>query len=79
MAREATPATPATDGSGEHTLARDPLRPDHEHREYALDVRDLWAGYPGQRPALEGVELRVPVGEIVGLIGPNGAGKSSMF
>ncbi len=55
MAREPTPATAGTGGGAEHTLARDPLRPDHRHREYALEVRDLWAGYPGQPPALEGV------------------------
>ena len=39
----------------------------------------LWAGYSGQPPAIEGVDLDVPVGEIVGLVGPNGAGKSTLF
>jgi daunorubicin resistance ABC transporter ATP-binding subunit len=29
------------------------------------------------RPALSGVDLRVPVGEVLGLLGPNGAGKTT--
>ena len=62
-----------------HVPAREALGPEHPHREFALEVRDLWAGYPGQPPALDAVELQVPVGEIVGLIGPNGAGKSTLF
>ncbi|MDA0351195.1 MAG: metal ABC transporter ATP-binding protein [Chloroflexi bacterium] len=64
---------------GDHELAREPLPPGHEHGELALEVRDLWAGYPGQPPAIEAVDLRVPLGEIVGLVGPNGAGKSTLF
>jgi len=62
-----------------HVPAREPLAPEHEHDRYALVVRDLTAGYPGYAPAIEGVNLRVPVGELVGLIGPNGAGKSTLF
>ena len=62
-----------------HVPAREPLAPEHAHREYALEVRDLWAGYAGQPPAIEAVDLKVPVGELVGLIGPNGAGKSTLF
>ena len=62
-----------------HIPAREPLAPEHPHRELALEVRDLWAGYPGQPPAIEAIDLDVPVGELVGLVGPNGAGKSTLF
>jgi ABC-type Mn2+/Zn2+ transport system ATPase subunit len=64
----------------QHVPARESLAPEHAHREYALEVRDLWAAYPGQdEPAIEAIDLTVPAGEIVGLIGPNGAGKSTLF
>jgi ABC-type Mn2+/Zn2+ transport system ATPase subunit len=63
----------------EHVPARQPLAPQHEHSTYALEVTNLWAGYPGMEPAVQDVTLRVPTGEIVGLIGPNGAGKSTLF
>ncbi len=59
--------------------SRETLPPDHVHQTIALRVRDLWAGYPGQPPAIEGVDLDVPAGELVGLVGPNGAGKSTLF
>jgi len=62
-----------------HVPAREALAPRHPHGEFALEVRDLWAGYAGQPPAVEAVHLTVPAGEIVGLIGPNGAGKSTLF
>ena len=62
-----------------HVPAREALAPEHPHREYALEVSDLWAGYPGQPLAIEAIDLRVPEGELVGMIGPNGAGKSTLF
>src|SRR5688572_3125871 len=35
-------------------------------------------GYNG-RPVVDGVDIRVSRGEIVGLLGPNGAGKTTTF
>ena len=65
--------------SGGHVPAREARPPGHEHRGLALEVRGLWAGYPGQPPAIEDIGLVVPEGELVGLVGPNGAGKSTLF
>ena len=43
-----------------------------------LDVRGVEVNYDGVL-AVQGVDLSVAPGEIVGLIGPNGAGKSSLM
>ena len=43
-----------------HVPARDAREPGHEHDALALEVRDLWAGYPGMPPAIEAVSFVVP-------------------
>jgi len=44
----------------------------------ALQLRGLAAGYD-ERWAIEGVDLDVPAGRLVGVIGPNGSGKSTLL
>jgi ABC-type branched-subunit amino acid transport system ATPase component len=46
--------------------------------ELALQLHDVRVSY-GTVAAVDGVDLDVPQGEIVGLIGPNGAGKTTLI
>ncbi|CAN5176656.1 metal ABC transporter ATP-binding protein [soil metagenome] len=43
-----------------------------------LQLRGIAAGYD-ERWAIEGVDLDVPAGRLVGVIGPNGSGKSTLL
>lgn len=49
------------------------------HQHPALDVRELSAGYPGDRRAIDRLTFSVLPGERIALVGPNGAGKSTLF
>ncbi|NLT69077.1 MAG: LPS export ABC transporter ATP-binding protein [Verrucomicrobiaceae bacterium] len=51
-------------------------RPDNDH--FLLDTRGLVKIYDG-RTVVNGVDINVRPGEIVGLLGPNGAGKTTSF
>jgi manganese/iron transport system ATP-binding protein len=45
----------------------------------ALYVKNLSAGYAGERDAIYDVTFKVMPGERISVIGPNGAGKSTLF
>jgi ABC-2 type transport system ATP-binding protein len=46
----------------------------------AIDIQNLTKYYRGnEKPAIDGVTLRIMEGHIFGLLGPNGAGKTTMI
>jgi ABC-2 type transport system ATP-binding protein len=70
--------------------APDPLEIHHQGRPrraapgpaeaQAIVLRDVTVRFPGQKePAVAGLSLSVPAGQIFGLLGPNGAGKSTLL
>ncbi|MEB3846437.1 MAG: AAA family ATPase, partial [Desulfurococcales archaeon] len=44
-----------------------------------LELRDVWASYPGGPPVLRGVSLEARGGELTAITGPNGAGKTTVL
>jgi manganese/zinc/iron transport system ATP- binding protein len=44
----------------------------------AIEVQNLSVSYL-RKPAIKGVNLKIPKGNIVGIVGPNGAGKSTLL
>ncbi len=63
---------------GDPASAPAPAGLDESTAAYAVRARGLVKRY-GDRPAVDGVELSVPVGGVHGLLGPNGAGKSTLL
>ena len=46
--------------------------------ESIVEFQDVYKGY-GKKQVLNGINLNIPKGKIVGLLGPNGSGKSTMI
>ena len=47
--------------------------------ERVVEIKDLYAGYLPGVNILNGVNMHVDKGELIGIIGPNGAGKSTLL
>lgn len=50
-----------------------------ESGRLAIEVKGLSKGWPGQRPLVDQLSLRIMRGDRVGVIGPNGCGKTTLL
>ena len=45
----------------------------------SIEFRDVHFAYAGRTPVINGVDLRIVPGQVVGVVGPTGAGKSTLI
>jgi ATP-binding cassette subfamily C protein CydC len=58
----------------------EPQRPSPRPKRYDLELSGVHFSYPGRdRPALAGIDLRIPEGGRVAVVGSTGSGKSTLF
>ncbi|NIR38931.1 MAG: ATP-binding cassette domain-containing protein, partial [Actinobacteria bacterium] len=50
-----------------------------DQQQPLIEIKQVIAGYVPGVPILNGVDLTLAQGELVGIIGPNGAGKSTLL
>ncbi|MBY7143017.1 ABC transporter ATP-binding protein [Virgibacillus sp. NKC19-3] len=44
-----------------------------------IEIKDVTKDFPGEKRAIDSLNLTIPDGKIIGFLGPNGAGKSTMI
>jgi ATP-binding cassette, subfamily F, member 3 len=64
-----------------HDVRRPVIRAPKAERggETVLETRNLAGGYPGAKPVIRGVDVRIARGDRIGIVGRNGTGKTTLL